>query len=337
MLLSTTAGGVYYHRDDSPRFDGYLQPEHSSYDPLMNQSSTRQLAQSGGVYFGALNFNATFFSISDRTYTLPNGVNYTSEVGTLGLGDQSHPINTSSILEQFKEAERIDSKTFGFHLGSSSLDLAGSLVLGGYDRSRALGTVGKFATDFAFLMDVYLGTETGYSPFNISHNISVYQGLDGDKDAQHRTRKLKGPKRAAVAELDVTFPYIFLPIGTCEAAAQHLPVVWNASIGLYLWDQNDPRYKSIVSSPAYLGFVLADRDAMNITIKVPFQLLNLTLLPPITETPTPYFPCKPSKSVLGAFKLGRAFLQATFSKSSLPQTPPPPPPRNDYYRAPYSI
>lgn len=315
-----TAGGTFFnhegitgitYRDDNHHYDRFL----------MNETSHGEFKQTPNVYIASRNLTAMIQSISNRIYTLPNGVEYTSNVGNLGLGP-SETTNVPSILEQIRDYGDIDYLAFGLHLGSFPLDLPGSLILGGYDRSRALGMVGKFPLNYAFLMDVYIGTESGYSPFNVSGNISVYQGLDGDPPAQKYTRNLNGPKRAAVAEFDARFPYIFLPNGTCEAAAESLPVVWNASIGLYLWDVNDPRYKSTVSSPAYLGFVFADKEDVDITIKVPFQLLNLTLLPPITEIPTPYFPCKPTESSWpGVFKLGRAFLQAAFSKSAPLQTP----------------
>lgn len=53
---------------------------------------------------------------------------------------------------------------------------------------------------------------------------------------------------------------------------------------------------------------------MHFTIKVPFRLLDLTLMSPIVETPTQYFPCKPSNSTRdsGFWQFGRAFLQAAF-------------------------
>ncbi len=109
-----------------------------------------------------------------------------------------------------------------------------------------------------------------------------------------------------------TLPSIYLPLGNCEAAAKHLPVTWQDDIGYYIWNVNDPQYKRIVSSPAYLGFVLSTPDTKNITIKVAFALLNLTLESPIVSAPTQYFPCHPTNASEGIWMLGRAFLQAAF-------------------------
>ena len=49
----------------------------------------------------------------------------------------------------------------------------------------------------------------------------------------------------------------------------------------------------------------------NVTINVPFQLLDLTLNAPLISTPTSYFPCQPPLSGQ-KYSLGRAFLQAAF-------------------------
>ncbi|PVH80651.1 hypothetical protein DL98DRAFT_627196 [Cadophora sp. DSE1049] len=48
----------------------------------------------------------------------------------------------------------------------------------------------------------------------------------------------------------------------------------------------------------------------NLTISVPFKLLNLTLTAPLTTTPTAYFPCKAETQT--HYQLGRAFLRAAF-------------------------
>lgn len=48
------------------------------------------------------------------------------------------------------------------------------------------------------------------------------------------------------------------------------------------------------------------------TIKVPFALLNLTLIQPIIDTPTQYLPLRPGQGPSGSYELGRAFLQAAF-------------------------
>ena len=124
---------------------------------------------------------------------------------------------------------------------------------------------------------------------------------------------------------DPQLPYIFLPSGTTEALVSlgKLPVYLDSKSKYYLWNTSSPLYPKLVTSPAYLGFVFsvtADSSSSttvsNITIKVPFMLLNLTLEPSVSglDTDVPYFPVQPMDSTdfTDAWIFGRAFLQAAF-------------------------
>ncbi|RAK76188.1 uncharacterized protein BO72DRAFT_487024 [Aspergillus fijiensis CBS 313.89] len=106
-------------------------------------------------------------------------------------------------------------------------------------------------------------------------------------------------------------PYLYLPQSTCAAIAAELPVMYQPDYGLYFWDTTDRLYSQIITSPAYLGFVFSknSRNNANLTIKVPFSLLSLTLKAPLLENSTSYFPCM---GTTGTYALGRAFAQAAF-------------------------
>ncbi|KAJ2992632.1 hypothetical protein NUW58_g2100 [Xylaria curta] len=162
--------------------------------------------------------------------------------------------------------------------------------------------------------DVTLGAELGALPYKNTSINSIYQGLNGDEDGATLGSVIGARVNEAVMAINPSLPYIYLPRGTCEAAAANLPVTWNENLGLYTWDTNDPKYEQIVRSSAFLGFSLVDRNRMHFVIKVPFRVLNLTLTPPMVDNPTQYFPCKPSNSsqYAGFWQLGRAFLQAAF-------------------------
>ena len=200
------------------------------------------------------------------------------------------------------------------------------MILGGYDQNRVLGEVGMFNVLIAtpqegasaelsiggpqaYLLDVALDVETGASPFNQLSSISLWYGIQND-DGAIDSENAGGKAGSRLVLISPIVPYMYLPLGICETAARYLPVIWNASLELYLWNMNH-QYSRIVKSPAFMAIVLADNFAKNITIKIPFQLLNLTLTPPIVDTPTLYFPCK-SAVVTNDFALGRAFLQAAF-------------------------
>jgi hypothetical protein len=111
--------------------------------------------------------------------------------------------------------------------------------------------------------------------------------------------------------LDPCSPYITLPKSTCDSIASHLPVSYNESLGLYIWDTSSPRYSRIVSSASALSFTLMGKSNTDtLTIHVPFRHLNLTLSPPFVDEPTPYLPC--FTGGIGAYVLGRAFFQDAF-------------------------
>ncbi|KAL8921717.1 MAG: hypothetical protein Q9208_005647 [Pyrenodesmia sp. 3 TL-2023] len=266
-------------------------------------------------------YNASIYAYHQWDVSFPNGHNYTARAGILGLGpSESNPL---SFLGQMKAGGTIASTFCGLHMGSALLGQAGSMILGGYEQNRVLGDVGTFDLQtsdpnenylfipgpLAFLLDVVLDVETGGSPFNESSSISLWPGINDTRFYADQSRDRGGRTGSRLISFNPSVPYMYLPQGICKTAAQYLPLTWDAGLELYTWNIGEDASR-IIGSPAYMAFVLADIDAKNVTIKVPFQLLNLTLLPPIVDTPTQYFPCDPKKH--GPYVLGRAFLQAAF-------------------------
>lgn len=259
--------------------------------------------------------NVSIASIYDAYETYPNGKSYPVSVGILSLGGtkSTHTVdgnvfNMLSAWEYFNNtsSDRIPSYSWGMHIGSVEPDLPGSLMLGGYDQNRVVGEVSsqQVATTNhlgnlnIYLKDIGIGVAIGDSPFYFNNKSDLL--LWGGSNTG----------RGKTVEIDPTLPYLYLPRETCDAMAAELPVTFNEGLGLYFWDTGNSSYQKITSSPAYMSFTF-EKDAVNtqsITIKVPFQLLKLTLQEPLVEHNTTYFPCYPSDS----FVLGRAFLQAAF-------------------------
>ena len=154
------------------------------------------------------------------------------------------------------------------------------------------------------LYDIGIGVESGGSPFPYASR----QGILSDGNTS-----ITGTIPVLV---DAASPYLSLPNSTCASITRDLPVTYQAGYGLYFWNTTDPRYARITRSPSYLSFTFrrtrstASTDG-NLTINVPFQLLDLTLDAPLRSTPTSYFPCQPLLSGQ-QYTLGRAFLQAAF-------------------------
>ena len=254
-----------------------------------------------------------FTAVDSSVVSLPDNSFYSTQVGFLSLGapnlaqkfnlENGSAVVANLLTGWLKQNNVIPSSSWGLHIGSVTQGQTGSLILGGFDQSRVLGLVGAFDTTgkgdepIVPLLDITIGMVTGGSPFTMPVDASLFRA---------------GGNISVPTIINPTIPYMYLPFGTCEAIAAYLPVTWQSSIGLYTWNINDPQYRAIIASPAYLGFIFQLSATANLTIKVPFALLNLTLEMPIVTRPQPYFPCKPFSGPSGHYFLGRAFLQATF-------------------------
>jgi hypothetical protein len=274
---------------------------------------------------GYANVDATIYAMLSSWVTLSEGRRYTSQIGNLGLGRPNDTSASSiigstgtSMIEQMKSAGLVTSNSFGLHMGSAALGQRGSLIIGGYEDNRVLGEVGVFSmilgTPVIFLVDVTIGVETGRWPFNTSEtDMGRIWESTTDQTGLEASSLVGGKLGSVLVSPNPAVPGIYLPGPTCANAAKHLPVKWDDTLGYYLWDTQDPIYWSIVNSGAFIAFVLSDSQVMNVTIKVPFKLLNLTLESPIVDTPIPYFPCFDTDGQsAGVWELGRAFLQAAF-------------------------
>jgi hypothetical protein len=198
----------------------------------------------------------------------------------------------------------IGSFSYVLHIGSAAFDYPVSLVFGGYNKGRIIGPMTSFSHEKAVdLLDIGIGVEYGESPFQFDSKQNL---LVGDTEIIGKPLKVW---------IDPTTPYLSLPHNTCEGLANILPINLDHSTRYYHWKTDDPLYKSIVTSPSYLSFTFppANGASKNVTVKVPFALLNLTLDKPIVDRPTPYFPCNSfTPGEKDNYRLGRAFLQAAF-------------------------
>lgn len=258
--------------------------------------------------------NLSILLVKTVSMIYPDGSNYPIQLGTLSLGgpdpNQTFPNGKGGIIAALLpgslwEQHLIPSASFGMHLGSATFGPPLSLWLGGYDGSRIVGPVSvqvlKGVHPAIDLLDIGIGVDHGASPFPFLSRAGIL--AEGNSSISGSIPLIMNPSA----------PYLAVPNSTCAGIAKNLPVTYNPKYGLYFWNVNDPLYNRIVRSPSYLSFTFraAGLDIANITIKVPFQLLNLTLDAPLVTTPIQYFPCQPPQDS-DKWSLGRAFLQAAF-------------------------
>lgn len=257
--------------------------------------------------------------MSKISMSYPDGSRYPLQVGQLALGSSNinqsfdagsgiPSVNASLVPNYLWETKVIPSSSYGLHIGSASLNLPMSLWFGGYDPTRVFGQISSLPShnsdldNFLIdLLDISIGVDHGGSPFPYKYRQGILAA--GNSSVS----------QAIPVAMDPAAPYLYLPKSTCMAITEDLPVTYNVKYGLYFWNLHDPRYQQIVTSPSYLGFTFRtpSLSTRNLTIKVPFALLNLTLQAPLVENPTPYFPCQ-TPQMSSTYGLGRAFLQAAF-------------------------
>ncbi|TWU74691.1 hypothetical protein ED733_004741 [Metarhizium rileyi] len=263
--------------------------------------------------------NCSMALVDTQMLRYPSGKLYPLFAGCLALGapkvNQTYTqpgqpsINASIYPWWLQRIGTIPSSSFGMHIGSAAANAAmsGSLNFGGYDKNRIVGDIltskGHF-TDNVQLTDVAIKSIKGKSPFDFQTKTGLLAA--GNSSI---------PSTGVNVSLDACSPYLTLPKSTCDAIASHLPVTFNSSLGLYLWNTNDAKYKGIIGSASALSFSITSAgNKKPITINVPFQHLNLTLTVPLLVSDAQYFPCFTGDP--GAFVLGRAFMQDVFLGAS---------------------
>ena len=290
-------------------------------DSLLSQGNGVQAADSMSIKTPQGTFsvaNTSVAAFNSSKIVLPSGLAYDTQVGLLTLGGAAgdgffdRPLSSSENITHWNFPSSLyrsnitSTDSFGLHYGSAPFGLDGSLTWGGYDRKRVIGPVGswdlkelKMETP---LKDIAIGVQQGKSPFDTNEYDGLLRVNTSDRPATQR------------AVINPVVPYLGMSPATCAAMAEHLPITLQPDLGLYTWNTEDPQYTRIIHSAVYLQFTFAVEFG-NLTIKVPFQLLNLTLEPPIVREARPYFPCQPLTSLDSpshSFILGRAFLQSAY-------------------------
>lgn len=270
----------------------------------------QQIPTRGG---GNISAYLGFDVVVDGGYTLGSPAQtYNYDLGTLSLGYMQTGLNqagNSTVAVNvspnvFYNTGRIPSASYGLHYGSVTAKVPPSLVYGGYDKAHVLGPIisQKFGSNGETqlqLGDVGLGTATGGQPSSFLNKSQ--SGL--------LTTDSTGPSVITVS-INPGLPYMVLPRATCSNITQGLPLIYNPNYQIWEWNISDPEYTRIIAGANFLSFTFTQLGTPDVMIKVPFQLLNLTLSSPLSSNNIIYFPCLASSG--SQYALGRAFLQAAF-------------------------
>ncbi|KAL8834995.1 MAG: hypothetical protein Q9170_003485 [Blastenia crenularia] len=215
-------------------------------------------------------------------------------IGLLGL----RPLNNSrfdaaspSFLTLLRSQNLIPSLSFGYAAGAAYRfqGILGSLVLGGFDRSRS-GTNATFD----------ISEDDSYSLRAQIQSITASNTLIGDTTLLSRN---------ITAVIDSDLPYLYLPNIVCTKFEIAFGLSWDASRELYL--VNDTVHSKLRTENPTLQFGLGQSASETVNITLPYLAFDLQVTRPIAENGTNYFPLRCSSNAT-QYVLGRAFLQEAY-------------------------
>ncbi|KAH6678196.1 aspartic peptidase domain-containing protein [Halenospora varia] len=198
-----------------------------------------------------------------------------------------------SFVETLRNKRLIPSLSWSYTAGAQYRlsKVFGSLVLGGYDSSKA----GLTNMSFSFGADISRDLTVGLQ------SISAVVG--GQKTELLST--------SIFTFIDSSVPQIWLPLAACTAFENLLGLTWNATIGYYL--VSDTLHEKLISTNPSLTFKLGKTAVGGTTIDItlPYASFDLWLDYPIVSNKTRYFPLAPAANDT-QYTLGRTFLQEAY-------------------------
>ncbi|KAL8670074.1 MAG: hypothetical protein Q9168_005369, partial [Polycauliona sp. 1 TL-2023] len=218
--------------------------------------------------------------------------------GVLGL--QQQPMNLSdfsephpTVLSSLRARNLIPSLSWAYTAGARyrSKGSFGSLTFGGSDLSRYEPTNVSFSLAADVQRDLVVGIQSITSTLN---NGSV-------------SSLLPSP---ALAFIDSTVPYLYLPVDACEAFESALGLVYDKKNNLYFVD--DTLHQTLSNINPKFTFVLGNDKLSKptVTITLPYASFDLMIKPPLKPNATSYFPLRRGND--SQITLGRAFLQEAY-------------------------
>ncbi|KAF2643193.1 acid protease [Massarina eburnea CBS 473.64] len=206
----------------------------------------------------------------------------------INFTDQNNPI--PSLMQNLRnQSEPIPSISWSYTAGSYNLSPKrfGSLVLGGYDKSRFEAN----SVSFPFGDDVSL----------------IFQVAIQDITANSTDGSLLGS--GIISYISTLVADIWLPISACEKFETAFGLTWDSTKELYLLD--DETHQSLLSKNPQVSFKVGPQaSGSSVTINMPYWNFYHTATSALTGNGTSlYFPLKRAAND-SQYILGRSFLQS---------------------------
>ncbi|KAJ4339161.1 hypothetical protein N0V95_007846 [Ascochyta clinopodiicola] len=225
-------------------------------------------------------------------------------MGSFGLavGEAGEDGSTrATFLSQFEDDSNIASSSYGYSAGAyyrNSGGVLGSLVLGGYDRSRM--------ADEGVLISMVNQKNTtlvvGVQSIIYTPDQKVASAFDSF------TAETGG---GFSANIDSTLPYLVLPENICDLFQEKFQLQYDESRNLYFVNSSSHDANKQQNAKVTLNIGAGPRTSQNYTsIELPYAAFDQQIGSETGENFTNYFPIKKSKN--GISTLGRTFLQEAY-------------------------
>ncbi|KAI7328029.1 acid protease [Hortaea werneckii] len=228
-------------------------------------------------------------------------------LGSLGLGSAQANFSTEnenipSLITSLKTKNLTGSASFGYAAGAAYASPAdyGSLVIGGYDKTRSQGDI----------LSIPLG-----GPNNQTLGVSVVNILA--ENTANGTVSLWRDSTPMVATIDSTVSQLWLPQSVCDLFASTFGLQFDNTTGLYL--VNETTHEQLMQSNPSISFMIgpnstaasASAAADTINIVLPYAAFDLQAEIPLYNSSTNYFPIRVAANET-QYTLGRTFLQEAY-------------------------
>ncbi|KAH9877931.1 hypothetical protein J1614_003148 [Plenodomus biglobosus] len=232
-------------------------------------------------------------------------------MGWLGLAVGQTSLTNGSLpnfLETLVGSEDpvIPSRSFGYsagaHYRNSQRGVPGSLVLGGFDSSRYIGTGVSMNMPSAIDNTLVVGVQS------LSYEVDPEVAMYGRSFTTNDQRSEGG----FLADIDSTIPYLILPNDICGFFAEEFQLTYDEDMRYYL--VNDSAHaRNIEQNPTVyfkIGDGTQDNALASVSIALPYAAFDWQLAPPKANQTTQYFPIRRADG--GKSVLGRTFLQEAY-------------------------
>ncbi|KAG4436208.1 hypothetical protein IFR05_008304 [Cadophora sp. M221] len=199
-----------------------------------------------------------------------------------------------SYMQNLRTSSSIPSTSWSYTAGNQYRlnGVLGSLVFGGYDRSKFLANNVTWSFNSQDISDLTVQI----------NSITTSSGT-GITPVQLLPEPIP-------AFLDSSLPYIWLPEAACILFERAFNLTWNSSSQLYLLDAS--QHEALMLQNPSVVFSLGNLTAgMDVNITFPYTAFNLTAKSPLVGTPTKYFPLKRATNST-QYTLGRTFFQEAY-------------------------